>query len=125
MSKPKFEDLTDREIDALVAMYVMGIEIEHINFADGSTTFRVLNYNKKDDRPIGPHYSTNIADAWTVAETVDLLKGNMFLYKTNGDEWEIGRETGGYDNYIEKIVSETTAPKAICHAVLRLQNIVE
>ena len=86
----------NRELDARIAEEVMG----HINFYGGEY--------------IGPHYSTQIADAWLVVEKLGGVVGiDRFPKYDDPDEWywDVGFNKG--------TAQADTAPLAICLAALK------
>ena len=99
----------DRELDARIDAEIFGVErklctIHHAYSCCGRTT---------------KHYSTQIADAWLVAEK--LAKGNIKKSHDHQGCW-IGyrhdRWFAGFSDYTTDVIGANTAPLAICLAAL-------
>lgn len=114
----KIEDLSDRELDALVAEKVMGLSVEWVKAGDKSYIGTFIS-----DGPVTleglhkvsiPHYSTDIAAAWTVVERMrDDSKWNTFKLVWNTD----GVRVSFRDD--DNRVWGESAPRAICLAALK------
>ena len=131
-------EVTDRELDALVATEVMGQSIpggyeksgdEWVTH-DYARSFSVLVWP--------PHYSTSIADAWEVLRRVNELGWNIGIcVEPDGDVWVTGwagdsncphhkefdlSDGHGYSSFDDICVEDDyegeQAPRAICLAAL-------
>ena len=115
-----------RELDALIAEKVMGLA----GVRDGKSWLYGDNwtYHKKGVLCLVPHYSTQIADAWQVAEKMwPLVQGGgygtyrVLLNRRDGDnkyvcEFAIDPD-GGWSTHAR--AEAPTAPLAICLAALK------
>lgn len=90
--------MTNREIDALVAEKVMGFRRPSEKSISAMLPFNTWPR----------HYSTSIADAWTVVEKI---RDDNFNLEEHGTHWKahFGSEWAG----------DESAPRAICIAALR------
>ena len=103
-----------RELDAVVAERIMGVDAERIV----TDTFDPLNRLVQLDDHLAPlpHYSTRIEDAWKV---VDEMGTGLKLQQTGPDnEWHCSI---GY----WRTVWAKTAPHAICLAALTAVEVTE
>jgi hypothetical protein len=116
--KMKWDEMSPRERDALIAEKVMGYEVidvlkQGITHMDNGTKRWIKN----------PNYSTKIADAWQVVEKLKQKHDFVTIVWGDGtwgchiatmlppnDEWE-------YDSN-EWVADAPTAPEAICKASL-------
>lgn len=110
-----------RELDAQIAEKVMGYAMTVVAAIDGESLG--LDFETEDWQVL-PHYSTNIAAAWPIAEKLHLSVMRA------GDEWaaavldgephaEEGEYHGGYvDCGLHDVAYAPTAPLAICRAAL-------
>ena len=98
-----------REIDALVAEKVMGITLI------GKDMAAYLNEETQFMMPI-PFYSTDIAAAWEVVEKVNDLGWNI-SFDPIPQEW-----ITDFDEHQDWVVSNKTAPMAICLAALKAKG---
>lgn len=113
-------EMSERERDALVAERVMG----WVDFWPDGTTDMAYPPNEQvmgieaERAPI-PHYSTDIAAAWQVAEKLDHDYYDVHIQNTPGlgDEWCV-KLTG-----LEHSVCANTLPEAICLAALKAHGI--
>lgn len=111
-----------REMDALVAEYVMGspcppMPVDGPDWGSQASQVEIWHENL-------PHYSTDIAAAWQVVKkfnnkltiqgpnSIDLNEG--FSYP---DYWEIGFHEKSWSNKFRGVAE--TAPLAICRAALK------
>ncbi len=111
-----------REMDALIAEKVMGIELPKWIFQEhGLTT--------KTSREVVPDYSTDIAAAWQVVEK---MRSNGYFYEVTENIEDpsiycamfVDRSTSYYDTYEsgwsnEQWAAASTAPHVICLAALK------
>jgi hypothetical protein len=112
-----------RKLDKLIALKLMG----WLERPDGS----LWEPGRRQNAPVHniPHYSTEIADAWKVAEKINLFKNCRHLYQDgvgiqNGSTWT----RAGWEWVIEQVFEPIghnvvitrgeTAPLAICRAAL-------
>lgn len=119
-----------RELDALVAEKVMGLQVKHLPPQEGLTrheefTRQCLNFEYQRDIP---HYSTDIAAAWMVVEKLHALGFSYCIEQTENSEkptvWLVKRGvqeefTVARDN--AEMISESSEglPHAICLAALK------
>lgn len=107
-----------RELDALVAEKVMGLEVKPYEKLKGSDipeyfgTLWVPSADQNRGTPYQqwlplPHYSTSIAAAW---EVVEKLKDDDFHLEEHGTHWKAG--------FGPRWRGAETAPHAICLAAL-------
>ncbi len=105
-----------REIDALIAEHVMGLDASVYPirngtvYSDGKTTFRI-------DEGL-PHYSTSIKDAWEVIEKVK-HDGTFSLDWYEDEGWNVVQYIG---NEIDTTIADT-ASLAICKAALKAKGV--
>jgi hypothetical protein len=119
-----------RELDALVAERVMGLQVQRDQYTAG---VKALLGDKRSDDPwdyyIGdtndrlPHYSTDISAAWLVVErmrqTHDFELGLLAKFKNGKDLWEAEFTDCATDEAYKSYLAEAdTAPLAICLAAL-------
>ncbi len=113
-------NLSDRELDALVAEHVMGKQTEWLEGDDDWFTVRTRNGGKFYSELAA--YSTDIAAAWEVVEKLTENLGTCVnidvLHATTCVDIEIDRAK------VRKAVEETT-PRAICLAALRTKGVIE
>ena len=130
-----------RELDALVAEKVMGIELCHHELHETRPTCKYCHLNKGFWQPkwgrIEPprHYSTDIAAAWEIVERLCNwdVDDNMLVLKGQGPDlekkkWPNGEAAEWWEAEIGgtwgKVVSKAeTAPHAICLAALKAKEI--
>lgn len=106
-----------RELDALVAEKVMGLQ----DFKKGTSGYKEWEYVYRSDlgdiQPI-PHYSTNISAAWEVVKKMALLKDVMnFRLRLCCDDLP-QYNCSFTDPPGIAFVSADNAPEAICKAAL-------
>jgi len=101
-----------REIDALVAEHVMGLDPKHFN--------RRQSYHEIMEGGLAlKGYSTNIAAAWEVVEKMrGWAEGCGYHVEINGDGggWKV--KFGPFYAFSEEVL-----PPAICLAALKTKNI--
>jgi hypothetical protein len=106
------DELTGRELDAAVAVEVMGYEVVRRRFTG------------KPERSSAPHYSTDIAAAWDVVWQVTAYKSASDdpACQERPPDFELWKE-GGTDVYEAKFggceAEACSAPEAICRAALK------
>ncbi len=110
-------NLSDRELDALVAEHVM--ELPEIY----SGMYDTGDFGDADKSKPIPHYSTDIAAAWQVVEKflkdgVAREVGVSILNATTCAEFDEEFTTIG-------MAVEETTPRAICLAALRTKGVIE
>lgn len=98
-----------RELDALVAEKVMGLQIKR--FPDGTW----LMHNGQSGTELF-HYSTDIAAAWEVWKRIS----PSILYKL-GTGYEVYQSARDYEDGIH-LAHADTAPLAICLAALKVKE---
>jgi hypothetical protein len=102
-----------RELDALVAVKVMG--------AQSMDHKRPLDHGAFLD-PV-PHYSTDIAAAAEILEKVPMTlvapRAQISPGRFNGVEWMAVAPSKPYDDQVGNFVFAETAPHAICLAALK------
>lgn len=97
-----------RELDAEVAVKVMGARIHHVPSLDGSAAYEHIS--GKHDRPL-PRYSTNMSAAWELVELFEVYEmscyqGRHLCTLSHQDPIKFG------------FANEETAALAICRAAL-------
>ena len=120
-----------RELDALVAEKVMGLEVRSITVMDSKGTHSDVGTvdapRRMPDGRMGvnvdklPAYSTDIAAAWEVVEKLGLAFELGWLPEDKGFNWDasFGEKRGseaGTTTYA------STAPHAICLAALKAMS---
>jgi hypothetical protein len=102
-----YNELSNRELDALVAEKIMGAEITRTTIVTGEFGNEMVIAED-------PHYSTDISAAW---EVVEKLNPTLFL----SISWAEGYEVSCYDptaNMSVLLAVSDSAPRAICLAAL-------
>ena len=97
--------MNNREIDALVAEHVMGMERW-----DSSGMYSEIV-------PILPHYSSNISDAWQVVEKIE---GQILIDRTLGGRWVCEILVNQRTSHMAEA---DTAEMAICLAALKAKGV--
>lgn len=94
---------------------------------------KVMGFQRDDYEDV-PRYSSNLIDAWTVVDKInmfgdwsdDIWTGPMELYHSNG-LWSISYQKnssmGGDPHQIELVKNIESTPLAICLAVLKIMKI--
>jgi hypothetical protein len=115
----RIEELTDRDLDALVAEKVMGHAVEkwggesHIKAPDAHPTSCAKVWHDI------PHYSTDISAAWQVVEKLTTTTKQWFRL----EQWCTGTKatfeiSGAAEKDGEWSAEDLEAPRAICLAAL-------
>jgi hypothetical protein len=123
-----------RELDALIAEKVMGLEVSFTIYppegADGYEIQKIggdcFDGCTKLHWSSMPEYSTDIAAAWEVVEKVRTKKISVSLVTCWDDskdmmQWVCKIEWGGTDRF--EFALQDTAPHAICLAALKTMGI--
>lgn len=98
-----------REIDALVAEHVMGLPVT----SEGKIRGYHLGLGEGEPK----RYSTNIADAWEVVEWMKMYEPNI-TWSDSDHMWICH-----FDKYVDFVISNESAPMAICLAALKAKGI--